>query len=60
MEGLLAILIVWVIFLSLVVDVTRMSKVAFVTQLNSKILCLKITPLLTYDVNGFKSRINKQ
>ena len=62
-ESLLLIQIDYMIFLSPFLDVTRMSMstVSFLTQLGSGILCL--APIecfpLTYDLNGFKSRINR-
>ena len=41
-------------------DVTRMSMptVSFLAQLDYRILCLECVPL-TYDLNGFKSEINR-
>ena len=56
--GLLVILINCMVFLSPFLDVTRMSMstVSFLTQLNS--LPIECFPL-TYDQNGFKSRINR-
>ena len=48
------------IFLSSFLDVTRisMSTVSFLTQLDSGILSIECFPL-TYDLLGFKSRINR-
>ena len=58
--GLLVILIDWMIFLSPFLDVTimSMSTVYFLAQLDSAIFCLQKFPL-TYDLNNFKSRINR-
>ena len=57
--GLLVILIDCMFFLSLFLDVIRipMSTVSFLAQLDY--LPIEFFPL-TYDLNGFKSRINKQ
>ena len=62
LEGvLLVIMIDRMIFLSSFLDVTRMSisTVSFLTQLDAGILCPECF-LLTYDLNGFKSRINRR
>ena len=62
--GLLIFLIDGMIFLSSFLDVTRMSisTVTFPAQLDSGILCiwnaLECFPL-TYDLSGFKSRVNR-
>ena len=51
-----------IIFLSLFLDVTRMSMstVPFLAQLESGILCLYIECfLLTYDLNGSNYRVNR-
>ena len=50
----------FMIFVSPLLDVTRMSMstVSFFTQLDSAILPTEYLPL-TYDLNGFKSRINR-
>ena len=57
--GLLVILIAWMILLSSFLDVTRMSMstVSFLIKLDSGILPIECFPL-TYNLNGFKSRIN--
>ena len=54
------ILIDCMIFLSPFLDVTRMSMstVSFLAQLDSGILSIECFPL-TYDLSGFKSRINR-
>ena len=59
-EGLLIILIDCMIFLAQFLDVTRMSMsaVAFLAQLDSGTLLIECFPL-TYDLNGFKVRINR-
>ena len=59
-EGLLVILIDCTIFLSRFLDVTRMSMptVSFFAQLDWNSLPIKCFPL-TYDLSGFKSRINR-
>ena len=56
---LLAILRDCMIFLSPLLDVTRMSMliVSFLTQLDRNSLPIECSPL-TYDLNDFKSRIN--
>ena len=59
--GLLVILIDCMIFQSPFLDVTRMSMsaVSFLSNLDSGILCLSNAFPLTYDLRGFKSRINR-
>ena len=58
--GLLVSLINCMIFLSPFLDVTimSMSTVSFLSQLDSDSLAIECFPL-TYDLNGFKFRINR-
>ena len=60
-EGLLVILIDCMIFQSPFLDVTTMSmsEVSFLSNLDPGIICLSNAFPLTYDLRGFKSRINR-